>query len=158
MKVRTLDIRIRLMDKLTFITEIVKALAWPVSAGLMAYMFRKPLIKLFRDLHEFKGFGTEMKFQRRKLEIAAVAITNDLTSAPQKEQHDLQWYRQRLREEIQRLPKMDKVIVIFYYFEEMTVEEIAATLDLAPAEVEARRIAILQRLKRKAERQVPAAD
>ncbi len=59
------------MDKFTLIAEVAKALAWPVSALVMAWMARKPLISLVEGIRltVLKRGEWELHFAEHKREI-----------------------------------------------------------------------------------------
>src|SRR2546423_1332747 len=50
------------MDLLTFISEILKALAWPVSMCIMVFSLRHHIGGLFKRLSSLKHNDTELKF------------------------------------------------------------------------------------------------
>lgn len=52
------------MDWMTFVVELVKALAWPAVAVTIIVVFKDKLTKLFEDMTELKGLGIEAKFAR----------------------------------------------------------------------------------------------
>ncbi|ENK3107853.1 hypothetical protein AB3D22_002780 [Vibrio alginolyticus] len=57
------------MDNLTFIVELTKSLAWPVSAVIIATTFKKPLSELLSQLENMKVQGAEFKFGKVVKEI-----------------------------------------------------------------------------------------
>jgi hypothetical protein len=62
------------VDTLTFITEMTKALAWPVIAGAGLLLARKPLIVLLdgRRLQRLKGAGWEFEFGELEAKVQRV--------------------------------------------------------------------------------------
>ena len=68
------------MDGLTFTAELVKALAWPVSILVMAFLFRKQLVFLLQAMKKGKIGPAEFEFELG-VEALSANIT-DLPSAP----------------------------------------------------------------------------
>lgn len=62
------------MDTLTFIAELVKALAWPASVVLLTFVLRKPLVELLPLLRKLKYKEIEMEFSREIAELKADAL------------------------------------------------------------------------------------
>jgi len=64
------------MDALTFISEIVKAVAWPLSVLTIALIFRKQLAQILKLLIRIRYGDFEFEFDREfsKLEAKAQAI------------------------------------------------------------------------------------
>jgi len=64
------------MDILTFVAEIVKALAWPLATIVIVTIFRRPLTQLLPLLRRVKYGDLEAEFERKieeaKSEAAAV--------------------------------------------------------------------------------------
>ncbi len=52
------------MDWLTFIAELVKALAWPSAAILAVFLLRQPLLKTLRELKRLKWKDVEVEFDK----------------------------------------------------------------------------------------------
>jgi hypothetical protein len=69
------------MDTLTFIAEIVKALAWPVTAILIFLILRRPLLNLFPLVQRLRFQGIELDFSRQVHALAAEAH-NQLPAPP----------------------------------------------------------------------------
>lgn len=59
------------MDMLTFISEVVKALAWPGAAVLIALMVKKPVVELIPFLRRLKYKELEMEFSKGIAELKA---------------------------------------------------------------------------------------
>lgn len=57
------------MDWMTFVVELIKALAWPVVAVTVIFVFKDKLTKLFEDITELKGLDIEAKFARGAKEV-----------------------------------------------------------------------------------------
>ncbi len=53
------------MDLLSFIAELVKALAWPATLFLLIIMFKAPLLELIPGLRRLKYKGLELEFERK---------------------------------------------------------------------------------------------
>ena len=66
------------------------------------------------------------------------------TSPVDLEREDL---RRRLKDLLGTLSKRERLIVILYYFEQLSAPEIALTLDLPEAEISAAHVCILDRLR-----------
>lgn len=62
------------MDWLTFIAQLVTALAWPLSLVVAALLFRKPLIELIPALRRLRFKEFELEFGRELLEAERRAI------------------------------------------------------------------------------------
>ncbi|WP_407353296.1 hypothetical protein [Luteimonas sp. R10] len=62
------------MDVLTFVAEVVRALAWPASVLLLAFMLRKPIGELIPLLRKLKYKEIEMEFSREIAELKAEAL------------------------------------------------------------------------------------
>jgi hypothetical protein len=63
------------MDKLTFITELVKAMAWPITTLALVLTLRRPLLNLVSLLHRFKYKDFEFEFARKVEAAKAEAAT-----------------------------------------------------------------------------------
>lgn len=61
------------MDALTFIAEIVKALAWPAMVLTLVFLLRKPIADLIPLLTRLKYKDLELEFGRRLAEVTAEA-------------------------------------------------------------------------------------
>jgi hypothetical protein len=64
-----------LMDILTFIAEIIKAVAWPLAVVLIILLLRKPIASLIPLLQRLKYKDLELEFGRRVEEIKAEAAS-----------------------------------------------------------------------------------
>ena len=58
------------MDKLTFIVEMTKALAWPIAATVIAVTFRAQIRELIRRIKKGKLGPAEFEFEERLRELA----------------------------------------------------------------------------------------
>lgn len=70
------------MDILTFIVEMTKALAWPISAVFAFYILREPLIKLVPYIEELKYKDFALKFGKGVSEIKE-NIKAEITQYPE---------------------------------------------------------------------------
>ena len=61
------------MDPLSFIAEIVKALAWPLTALGIFLVLRRPLMGLIPVVARLKFKDLELDFDRRLAEASAAA-------------------------------------------------------------------------------------
>lgn len=79
------------MDALTFIAEVVKALAWPASVVAFLFMMRKPVGELIPLLRKLKYKEIEMEFSREIAELKAEALPAPqqpaLPAASSKDEH-----------------------------------------------------------------------
>jgi hypothetical protein len=57
------------VDQLTFISEIVKSLTWPVTVIVIIVVLRKDISQLILNIKRFKHKGTEIDFERSVREI-----------------------------------------------------------------------------------------
>ncbi|NHN37199.1 hypothetical protein G8764_07850 [Pseudomaricurvus alcaniphilus] len=60
-----------MMDKLTFVSEIVKAIAWPVSAVIAMLILRKPIVELVPLMKKIKYKEIELEFSRDLMNLKA---------------------------------------------------------------------------------------
>jgi hypothetical protein len=70
------------MDTLTFISEIIKSLAWPIAVAFLVLMLRKPIAHLIPLLRKLKYKELEMEFSEEIAELKAEA-TVPITSTGQ---------------------------------------------------------------------------
>lgn len=63
------------MDSLTFTSEAIKALAWPVAVVAVALMVRKPVIELLPFLRRLKYKEIELEFSKELAQLKAEART-----------------------------------------------------------------------------------
>jgi hypothetical protein len=68
------------MDTLTFISEMAKALAWPLTVLIILLIVRNPLTNLIPSLQRLKYGDLELDFGRKVQELAAKA-TSELPSS-----------------------------------------------------------------------------
>lgn len=65
------------MDILTFISELIKAVAWPVTAVALVVLLRKPIVELVPLLRRLKYKELELEFTQEiselKAEVAVIA-------------------------------------------------------------------------------------
>lgn len=65
------------MDVLTFISELTKALAWPLALVILVILLRKPIIEVFPSLRRLKYKEIEVEFAQEvselKAEVEAIA-------------------------------------------------------------------------------------
>ena len=59
------------MDWLTFIAEVIKAIAWPVTAITIFLILRRPLLNLFPLIQRMRFKDVEVDFSRQ---VQALAI------------------------------------------------------------------------------------
>jgi hypothetical protein len=74
-----------MMNALSFIAELVKALAWPVLVGVLAFALRKPLSELIPNLTRVKYKDLELEFRQNmaatkaELQEALPSVTKAFT-------------------------------------------------------------------------------
>lgn len=61
------------MDWLTFVTELIKALAWPITILIIIIVLRKPLANLIPTLQRLRYRDLEIEFGRSVQELASEA-------------------------------------------------------------------------------------
>jgi len=61
------------MDILTFISELIKSVAWPVTAVALVALLRKPIVELIPLLRRLKYKELELEFAQEILELKAEA-------------------------------------------------------------------------------------
>ena len=61
------------MDWLTFISEIVKACAWPIAVIVIVAFLKKPLTKLLQEVIRFKWKDLEIEFDKEIRQIKTQA-------------------------------------------------------------------------------------
>ncbi len=74
------------MDWLTFITEIIKALAWPLTVLLILLLLRQPIAELIPLLRKLKWKELELEFEEKLVELksdAAEALPPPAEGAPE---------------------------------------------------------------------------
>jgi hypothetical protein len=59
------------MDTLTFTSEIIKSLAWPIAVVALAFMLRKPVVELIPFLRKLKFKELELDFSKEIAELKA---------------------------------------------------------------------------------------
>lgn len=69
------------MDLLTFIAEIIKAVAWPIAAIVLAVLYRASIVKLLERVKSAKGPGFEAEFGEQLSQIQREADEADLPPA-----------------------------------------------------------------------------
>lgn len=64
------------MDGFTFTSEVIKALAWPVSVTLLVFLLRKPIIELVPLMKKLKYKELELEFSQeiQALKLEAVDV------------------------------------------------------------------------------------
>ena len=70
------------MDEFTFISEIIKALAWPGAIIILACLLRKPLVGLVPLMRKLKYKELELEFSQ---EVLALKTESPVLYSPQKE-------------------------------------------------------------------------
>jgi hypothetical protein len=68
------------MDPVTFVAELVKALAWPASVVTIVLILRRPLAGLIPLLHKLKYKDLELEFGRGVEEVKAEVLAELPTS------------------------------------------------------------------------------
>src|SRR5215813_10959026 len=64
------------MDRLTFTAELIKALAWPLTILVSAYVLRKPFSALLPLIHKLKYQDIEVEFDKQLVAIKEQAAAN----------------------------------------------------------------------------------
>lgn len=59
------------MDVLTFISELIKSLAWPVAIIILVILLRKPIVELIPLLRRLKYKDLELEFSQEVTELKA---------------------------------------------------------------------------------------
>jgi len=122
-------------------------------------------VKAFTSLKKFRrksGFATWLyriayntsvsETRKRKIKLKPfdeqIEIAGGLEANEQQETADVQNMRQKLlKRALSELPAEDKLILMLYYFEEKTVEEISSTSGLTASNVKVRLFRIRNKLK-----------
>lgn len=86
------------MDFMTFLSEVIKSLAWPVTVLLILHLFRESLSKLLLGLTKFRWKELEMEFKDKlneaKAEAAELPVPQSSTESqlqtPAPTQEDIQ--------------------------------------------------------------------
>ncbi len=69
------------MDKYTFIVELIKVLAWPVTVASSLILLRKPIVSLIPFMRKLKFKELEMEFSEQVQAMKSEAdIKEDLIS------------------------------------------------------------------------------
>lgn len=108
------------MDALTFIAEVIKALAWPASAVLLVFMLRKPVGELIPLLRKLKYKEMEMEFSREIAVLKAEALPAlEEKASPEDVAHEKTWGPETLpdrldvkREELRRMTSFSTRIAV----------------------------------------------
>jgi hypothetical protein len=61
------------VDRLTFIANLVKALAWPISVLVIALAFKREIVQLLRTISTFRYKDVELQFGRKIESLKAEA-------------------------------------------------------------------------------------
>jgi len=61
------------MDALTFLSEIIRSVAWPLTVVVLVVVFRKPLVELIPLLRRLKYKELELEFSQELQELKAEA-------------------------------------------------------------------------------------
>jgi hypothetical protein len=61
------------MDVLTFLSELIKAVAWPLTAVVLVVLLRKPIVELIPLLRRLKYKELELEFAQEVSELKAEA-------------------------------------------------------------------------------------
>src|SRR5690606_42060334 len=61
------------MDALTFLSEIIRSVAWPVTVVVLVVVLRKPLVELIPLLRRLKYKELELEFSQQVSELKAEA-------------------------------------------------------------------------------------
>lgn len=71
------------MDVLNFVSELIKALAWPVTTIMLVILLRKPMVELIPLLKRLKYKEFELEFSKEVSELKAEvkAITKEKSSS-----------------------------------------------------------------------------
>lgn len=80
------------MDWLTFVAEVIKAIAWPITVICIFLVMRKPLLGLFPLLQRLRYQGFEVDFNRQ-VEVLALEVRRQLPT-PEPKTGDLAHFRQ----------------------------------------------------------------
>ncbi|OOE57993.1 hypothetical protein [Salinivibrio kushneri] len=61
------------MDALTFLSEIIRSLAWPVTVVVLVFVLRRPIVELIPLLRRLKYKELELEFSQQVSELKAEA-------------------------------------------------------------------------------------
>ena len=86
------------MDTMTFITELVKALAWPITALALVAAAWKPMKQLVPFLQKLRYGGLEFEFRRRVEEAEAAATAGPMAQHGPQQPHVIPDHYLRLAE------------------------------------------------------------
>ena len=114
--------------------RICKKIVWLRDPELLRpWAFRSASRECFRQLRSKKRRGEEI------LDLDALETTAG-ASIPQK-------WEPRLLDWVDRLPPASRAVIVLHYLEEMSLDEIAAVLDISPGTVKSRLAYGLTRLR-----------
>ena len=65
------------MDWLTFLAQVIQALAWPLTVIVIFLMLRRPLAELFPTLQRLRFWDIEMDFDRQ-VQALAIRVRDEL--------------------------------------------------------------------------------
>lgn len=105
---------------------IVRKIRWLNEPSLLRpWAYRIASREAFRALRK-----------RKVAEPSDVESIDEVATAP--EEISDPWQRERLLSSIERLSSASRAVIILHYFEEMSLSEVAAVLDLPPGTVKSR--------------------
>jgi hypothetical protein len=108
------------MDWLTFIAEIVRALAWPVTALIILMVLRRPLFRLIPFVQRFRFLDFELDFGGEVHELAA-RLSRELPDA-----RALSGERKQLRQHLSELAQLSPRAVVLEAWLKLEKEAIEA--------------------------------
>lgn len=76
------------MDWLTFISEVIQALAWPLTVVVIVFILRDELSRLMHNIKRFRHKDTEIDFEQSLREISAEIALDNNDEARSPEQPD----------------------------------------------------------------------
>ncbi len=108
------------MDTLTFIAEVIKALAWPVTVITALLLLRRPLTQLLPLTQRFRFWEFELDFGGQVQELAA-RLTQTLPPSPR-----LSGERKQLQERLVELAQLSPRAVVLEAWLQLEKEAIDA--------------------------------
>jgi DNA-directed RNA polymerase specialized sigma24 family protein len=134
------------MDWKTFLTELTKALAWPTTVIVLAFVLRTPVASLARLLRKLKYGDVEAEFGEIVESARRAVLYHEVTKEPLKKltTDKQQYIAYAIRSELDRT---ERLILLLHHYENLSFGEIAAVMDMSEEEVAGRFEAAKQKLR-----------
>ena len=137
---------------LDFIVEIVHHTVWPATVLLVLFVFRKHIVSLLQRIQRV-GYGDKyadiipVEIREEIVEKLTPVVTDEIDADA------CAWQPEVLKMLlVTGLSRIEKLVITRYYYDELTMKQIADTLDLTESTVIEIHKCVLKRLKRRLEK------